>query len=372
MKVSEFKTPDTRWVQSVESEGFQGLAELARDAAEYIPSVSAFGADEIIQRPYFQGATNYEKNSIKRALSDDINWVYTEGSIDDGLFSGEESVRTVAGQALSRFVLSGALGDAILTQKPELEQRCAPFADSYVKQAVLVGGAALHARSEASESVVGGGLFTSVYDEGRLMWQTRTSGTIHGDFGAERVSRPIYGVTDTIWGMIEHPFAPALSEESVVAYHDTETGITRALLHQLVANGGHDPAALRERLVTELSGRTFKAGAAVGDYGVNDGSHQARMLAHTLKRGNLQTEGTIFRTIVDPSYQDYSFEVVLTPQGALLANKNEGVERGSMLIENQDIEPFIIAMTTGGRGRTAPSAILSVVDGLLAANKIGR
>jgi len=382
--VNEFNLPlSPGWVQSVESETRPELAEIGRLAREVIPSTQfrnyvlmrsiysgdgsmADVASSVVGLSYYKEAPRSEKGKIEAALFGDASWIYTTQSSDDGLWKDVVASRAAPVDVASRLVLSGALGDSLFEADPALLAMAEKYRTTYLDRAILVGGAALAAETRYLESLSTHGYYASLHVSEQLQWQTYTGGTLHGDFRTSRSARPIGSVKDTIDSNREHHFMPAIYDERAAAYHSTELGILGALLFHLVVNKGVEASTLLQTLYERLETLKIHVGGAFADYGYDDGEREARELYDNLKHEKPKTYRTFYSSVVHPNGDNPErFHIDLQPDGVVMCNRNKKVELSRMMIPNEEIEEYIVALISGGGGRTSPRAMIRVIDALV-------
>lgn len=375
-----------RWVRSVESESVAGLTELADAAAEEVYEMwfsddfmeiaqpytnNNYTLDDeawqdfsqnVMARPYIQQLDRSEKRRVLSALNGPVSWVYTSELLTDGLWDEVLPTRTGRVDTLSRYVLSGAAGDALAESDPKLLKMAEQFSETSLDQRILIGGAAVHAYHVNYHRHSLGDAYYSTDDSGLLKWRTSIGGSIHGDFRSKRYARPVKNIADTTSSTARHPFMPALYESGAAAYHGAERGIVSGLLYHLVVNAGRDPEEVRDSLLELLKGKQARHHGAFADYGDNDGSIDARLLADRLKnkRGD---DKLLYASIVDPGTPS-RFELNAERDGVVLNVADSGHELQRMYIPNSEIDLYITTMITANGGRVSPAALLRVIDEL--------
>jgi len=348
---------------------------FADDVQRHIQPYSALALEEdewdgishrIMSRAFYQNAPDLDKRRIEAALFGEPQWIYGQELSTDGLWDEVVPTRTAKVDVISRFVLSGALGGALVEQKPSLLKLAETYTDGYLDKAVLVGGAAVFAYQTLHHRPTLQGSYRSADSAGLLEWETSIGGDIHGDFRTQRYARPVQPISDTVNPTLEHHFMPAIYEARVGAYHSTERGIVAGLLYHLVANGGRDRNELHESLYRELKGREIHMGGNFGDYGDRDGAFDAYALRDRLETAN--TDGAnskLLNTIVQPNPEStLRFQIDGYANDVAMRMIDEERVVSEMRIPNNEIEQFISTMLAEGGGRTSPDAMIHIIDAL--------
>lgn len=385
MKVSESNPQlSLHWVQSVESEAIPGLQELGAHASDelyetwftdtlepYLQPYVSNTADEeewneltdsILRRPYYKAASFADKRRIQTALLGEPKWMYSQEYQTDGLWPETVPTCIVPANTISRFVLSGALGDALIEQDKSLSTQAERFVDGTLNQAVLLGGAAVYAFQKLYHRPVLQGFYRADDQQGSLQWETSIGGDIHGDFRVERQARPIQAIADTTSPDFQHHFMPAIHESRVGAYHSTERGIVSGLLYHLVGKAGRNQTELHDSLYRTLQDRTIHVGGNFADYGDRSGAVEAALLQRRLEEGVPGDD--LYASVVGPD-TSARFHMTSREDGVDLAMTDDDMIREVMHLPNPEIEQFIITMITAGGGRTAPGAMIEVIDALI-------
>lgn len=381
----------SRWTRSVESQTIHELEVLADDGADSIDEVwfslelaahlsvhstpdrysDQWGGvvRDIMHRPYYLEGTAEEQRRIRAALMGDPCWVYTTVHKSDGLWEQAVPTRRAPLNKMSRFVLSGALGDAILDDDPGLLRQAESFTEGRLNAAILIGGAATYMYQRLTYREAEQGVYHALDASGLLEWTTHTGGDIHGDFRTSRSARPVKAITDTVNTGFEHHFMPAIHEASVGAYHSVEPGIVSGLLYYLVAHQGVERRALHDRLIQKLERSNIKTGGAFADYGDSDGEHAALAMAHRLRiaqQDGVKNDELLYQSVVVPDPAAALRFTVQSQKDGVRCAVHEGTHVASeMVIPEAEIEQYIIAVITGGGGRTAPGAMLRSIDALV-------
>lgn len=380
-----------RWTRSVISEAIHDLEILADDAADCMeevwfsrelePHLSIHSSidpyedqwddvvSEIMQRPYYVDATAQEQRRIRTALVGDPRWVYTSERKTDGLWDETAPALSAPLNKMSRFVLSGALGDAILEDFSGLRRQAELFTQGRLNTAILIGGAATYMHQRLAYRETEQGLYHALDTSGMLEWKTYTGGDLHGDFRSSRSARPVHPITDTSNTGFEHHFMPAIEETSVGAYHSVEPDIVSGLLYYLVAHKHTDRVELHDRLLRKLEASDIKEGGAFADYGDGDGARAAKVLAYRLQHAGEYSAGEekhLYQSVVEPDPQSaLSFNLQSQPDGvAFIVNEDTRVV-SEMFIPHGEVEQYIVTLIAGGGGRTSPGAMLRSIKGLV-------
>jgi len=374
-----------RWTRSVESESLIELSELASAAADGVyetwlaetleselqPHASMFSTDEdwpdiarqIVSRPYYKQAAAPEQRRIDAVLFGDPRWIYTKELSTDGLWDEVIPTRTAPLNTMSRIVLSGALGDALVKQDIALATKAEQFTNDSFQQAVLLGGAAVYSFQAAHHRPTLQGFYRANDTSGLLRWETAIGGDIHGDFRTERRARPIASVADTTHPEATHHFMPAIYETKAGAYHSTEQGIISALLYHLVTHGDRTRTEVYGSITSALSARDIAVGGNFADYGDRGGEVEAALLRNRLDTVKDKPSGMIYESVVDANVSA-RFHIESRDDGVVFRVSEAGEPDSEMHIPTQEIELYILTMVSAGGGRTSPDAMAQVIGAL--------
>lgn len=391
------------WVQSVNSESTGEYADLLSAAryayrqSEYLPWRHSFGIEEdatfdeldwaeydedqqerfeeysdeirlqLEESRLFRESDSYAKVKMLRALRGDFHWVYDTQEMHDGFFEGRAAKHIVKPDILSRYVLSGLLGEQIIRDDIKTSATLERFEGiSLYDRAVLVGGAALSATTGAARVMESGGTYLGV-KQGRMQFETWTGGDPNGDFRTERIQRPLYSVTTTLDASREHAFMPVVGKvEKASMYHSAEPNLVRALLTHAVLRAGYSAEEFHSEIIAKLKAESIRYGGNFGDYDQSDGSHQASNLRMYLDKPELISENqTLLRSIVMPGLE-YQMTLSSTEAGVQFENADEeGTRYSSMFIPNEEIANYVATLVRGGGGRSGPRSMLAVINALM-------
>ena len=296
-------------------------------------------------------------------LFGDPQWIYTKELSTDGLWDEVTPTRTAPLNTMSRIVLSGALGDALVEQDKTLATKAEQFTNDPFEQAVLLGGAAVYSFQAAHYRPTLQGFYRANDASGLLRWETATGGDIHGDFRTERRARPIASVADTTRPEARHHFMPAAYETKAGAYHSTEQGIISALLYHLVTHGDRTRAEVHGSITNALSARDIAVGGSFADYGDRSGEVEAALLRNRLDSVKDKPSGMIYESIVDANVSA-RFQVESRGDGVVFRVSEASEPTNEMHIPTQEIEQYIVTMVSAGGGRTSPDAMAQVIGAL--------
>ncbi len=382
----EMIEPEAGWTTSLEAEEFGEFAAI-QNAAFRVYNNGTQVSDCITQSgryfdpidgdwnemgvEYVLGSKLYRKSSaeLQRQMlaswGDSWRWMYGKTRSTDGLWDEEIAARTYSTDLISKFVLSGALGDSLFQESKALRKQSHELDMSPLDKAILVGGAALAASTKRYDNETGGATYVGASREQGLVQVVQTGGDIHGDFRTWSHLRPASSVGDTINMQRRHHFMPRIETRRALAYHGPESGIISGLLFHLVANGGRSRAELKAGLLARLAEERISVGGAFGDYGEKDGDFEASQLKQLIAADTPDRENReiLFSYPVLPQSL-HRFQLVAEDNSVAFQNTHEENITGGFSIANDDIEEYIVTLIRGGGGRTAPYAMLNVINAL--------
>lgn len=326
-----------------------------------------FGNDLFPHSKIFQNSSERDRVEMTRAWWGDAYWLYDAHQITDGLFPHTVYRERYAFEKMSRFVMSGLLGDHLLRNRKQLRKVAEQLDESPLDTAILVGGAALAMHDLPQKLHETGATYLGA-PSGMYVPETWTGGDAHGDFRTSRRFRPVHDVTTSLRPERKHPFMPVFSSvDQVGSYHGTESDITGALLSHLVKRVGMDPQKIRQDLFEKLQVEKIHVGGNFGDYGDSDGKRQAGQLRYRLEQEGewTQPQEQLFNGVVTP-WSNFRFTIVSENEGVKLINSfEEGEARDTLLLPNDEIIDYITTLIRGGGGRTAPQAMTAVINALV-------
>lgn len=371
----EIQTSD--WMMSVDAEQSDAYGELLSHVSDtyysYVPYIEILEGGpsryidfedeesvhewQVVAEEYLLPSEVYEESDEADRASmlaawqrPEVDWLYGD--------------RRVKADKMSRFVLSGILGDRVLLD-PDVCEQAGVYGLSPLDTAILAGGVALAARTKARIGQVGTSYLSNMHsEEVAEIW---TGGDIHGDFQSSWHLRSLQDVTTSLQPERRHAFMPVPEKEWAVGSHSIELRVVMELLLYLVKQG-KDPAAIHAEITKTIGISKPRGGGPYADFGSDDGLFMARELQYRLE--DLQAKG-----LSDEASQEIILShgpklVLLEREGGVeLANKKKGEEpRKGVRIPDDEVATYISSLLLGGGGRTSYGAMKQVVDALIENN----
>lgn len=312
-------------------------------------------------------------NQVLNLAEDGADWGYGNSLANDGLFAAEGPAMKLAGDPIDRYVLSGLIGRDLLDRSSTLKKIAEDLHLQPLATAVIMGGLAV-ATVHNIDSYVdkSAASFTSASLDG-ISPITRVGATLNGDFLVTRKQKFVGDAIDPTGR--PRPFAPAIPEVDVFAYHSTEPEILAALiLHKATRSNDDELRAFRDRILNSLKGIHIGNRGDFGDYGQSSGKMRSRIL-----RADLQDyrNGGSFHPIVgsmvvssDTIAQNIRMEMESLDTGVQFrisdpSNRlqSEASEEGFVLLDDE-IEPFILALFKSNAGRTSPDTLVRMLSAI--------
>jgi len=328
----------------------QGLAPL-------ISSFSEFLTQDFV-RTLSQSDMYYAyKASV---LPFNSEWGYGTKEGPEGLYGSTEDVaEREFGTKADRYVLSGLVGYDLMGRKKELDTFIDKVEASPLERLILLGGVAIV--SAQSKYMEKDGVSYYGKPQQGLATITNVGASFHGDFHMSASKRFASDATDPLGR--KRPFAPEIPEVYVNGYHSVEPEILGAVL--LHVSKGIDNISL-DSVYRNVSSRLKNAEFAghgkslFADYGQGEGCRAADHLKYRLKDSKLDTQH-LDSFVVNPGDHNLRLNMTSLEQGILFSNNTRNTNQ-NLLVPNEEIEDFIVALFSNGYGQTSPDALARVLE----------
>lgn len=297
-------------------------------------------------------------------LNETPQWLYGRpayGQASDELFPAGTYRAVRSANLMSRYVLSGLLGESIVNESPQLMEAAGQLEKTPLARAIAIGGAVLTRYGQRhggfTEGVRRTHLFGDTYADGKAT-ELFVGGDLHGDFRTEKVIYESDFVTDTVYKNMRHWYAPVLSQEWAAAYHTTEAHVTAGLLAHLVRDAGADTDGVYEAVMREIAlrqdeGLLSQMPGPFGDYGMNDAA-----FAEASLRGALESpQGSELLSLLVRPGDEERLVMRTVADGVEFASMG-----GTMKLKTSEIPEYISLLACGAGGRTDTAAIVKMVE----------
>jgi len=322
--------------------------------------------DASVKSDFYDGLSRDDKKHVANILElpDESVWRYGSKLHTDGLWDAQGPVAEVAFERSDALVLNGAVGAELFGVSKRLDRLSAAVEPDMFRRAVLLGGLAM-----AGKGVYFRGFDGDFYrgkEHDGLVPETTIGGDMHGDFRTYRQDRFRHDAIDPTGQ--SHVFGPSLERTLIPAYHSTETYILGSLLAYRAAFTGVERQGLFSNLVHKAATVTYRPGGAFGDYGQDDGHHEAGFMDYLITQGI--EEGDILANLTFLPQNSSRFILTAKNEGVEFALGTENKENEtidmirSFVVPADEIEDYAITLLQSGHGRTSQSALLNVMAGL--------
>lgn len=303
---------------------------------------SEAGEDLYAASKLFAQSDENDRIAMAEVWHGDIDWIYNHPEVPAQRFAADK---------MSRYVLSGLLGEELLHTNDQLRDYARQFELSPLDRAILVGGAALAAESRR-DLFRNGSAYVGITIGGEVA-ETWVGGDIHRDFRTTRYMRPLRGVTTSLQPERSHSFMPISHIEYAAAGQNDELPIIEKLLVHALEQGA-TPDELYASIMAKLEGMEIQE-ASFADWG--------RMYYYP---GSIRRHRKEFSE--KGSVERHSPAVQISQ--LLLDSEKDGVRfrsggSSNIKIPTTEIADYVATMIRGEGGRTSVASMVQLVEALV-------